>query len=258
MAWVKMKLTTARGCKMMRKKILLFVLFVVFLIGCVAQQPQLVPPANSPVADSSVADSSAAREEFDPQTLRDDDMVLQTPARAEAMSPAEVPQIEGFRVQVAALRDHNRAEALREQIQREAQVLTYIHLDEDIQLYKIQAGNSRTPESAETLRDAIRALGFPDAYVVRTQISVVQPESAATPGFRVQIFSSSTRGSAEDAQIQARDQLARNDVFIEFEPPYFKVRVGNFQTRNDAEILLMEVTKKGYETAFIVQAKSSQ
>ena len=243
---------------MIRKNILLFVLFVVFLIGCVAQQTQLAPPADSPMADSSAVDSSAAREEFDPQTLMDDDPVLQTPARVEAMPPAEVSQIEGFRVQVAALRDHKRAEALREQIQREAQVLTYIHLDEDIQLYKIQAGNSRTPESAKILRDAIRALGFPDAYVVRTQIVNVQSESDATSRFRVQIFSSSTRGSAENAQRQARVQLTRNDVFIDFEPPYFKVRVGNFQTRNDAEILLEEVTKKGYETAFIVQAKSSQ
>ena len=234
----------------MRKKILLF---VVFLIGCVAQQPQLAPPADSPKADSP-----AAREEFDPQTLVDDDPVLQTPARAEATPPAEVSQIEGFRVQVAALRDYNRAESLREQIQRDAQVLTYIHLDEDIQLYKVQAGNSRTPESAKTLRDAIRALGFPDAYVVRTQIVNVQPESDATSGFRVQIFSSSTRGSAENAQMQARVQLARDDVFIDFEPPYFKVRVGHFQTRNNAEILLEEVTKKGYETAFIVQTKSSQ
>ena len=238
---------------MIRKNILLFVLFVVFLIGCVAQQPQLAPPADSPKADSP-----AAREEFDPQTLMDDDPVLQTPARAEAIPPAEVSQIEGFRVQVAALRDYNRAESLREQIQRDAQVLTYIHLDEDIQLYKVQAGNSRTPESAKTLRDAIRALGFPDAYVVRTQIVNVQPESDATSGFRVQIFSSSTRGSAENAQMQARIQLARDDVFIDFEPPYFKVRVGNFQTRNNAEILLEEVTKKGYETAFIVQTKSSQ
>ena len=243
---------------MMKKKISLFVVFVVFPIGCVAPQTQLTPLADSSVADSSAADSLAAREEFDPQTLMDDDPVLQTPARAEAIPPEEVPQIEGFRVQVAALRDHDRAKALREQIQREAQVLTYIHLDEDIQLYKIQAGNSRTPESAKTLRDAIRALGFPDAYVVRTQIANVQPESDITSGFRVQIFSSSTRRSAEDAQMQARVQLARDDVFIEFESPYFKVRVGNFQTRNDAEILLEEVTKKGYETAFIVQTKSSQ
>ncbi|MCY3868645.1 MAG: SPOR domain-containing protein [Gemmatimonadetes bacterium] len=241
---------------MIRKKILLFVLFVVFLIGCVAPQTQLVPPVDSPMADSSPTDSSAAREEFDPQTLMDDDTVLQTPVRAEAMPPAEVSQIGGFRVQVAALRDHSRAEALREQIQRDAQVLTYIHFDEDIQLYKIRAGNSHTPESAETLRDTIRALGFPDAYVVRTQIANMQPQ--ATSGFRVQIFSSSTRGSAEDAQMQARVQLARDDVFIDFESPYFKVRVGNFQTRDDAEILLREVTKKGYETAFIVQAKSSQ
>ena len=236
---------------MIRKNILLFVLFVAFLAGCVAQQTQLAPPADSPMDDSP-----AAREEFDPQTLMDDDPVLQAPVRTEAMPPAEVSQIEGFRVQVAALRDHNRAEALREQIQRDAQVLTYIHLDEDIQLYKIQAGNSRTPESAKTLRDAIRALGFPDAYVVRTQIANVQPET--TLRFRIQIFSSSTRGSAENAQMQARVQLTRDDIFIDFEPPYFKVRVGNFQTRNNAEILLEEVTKKGYETAFIVQTKSSQ
>lgn len=240
---------------MMKKNILLV---VAFLIGCVAQQPQFDPPADLPVADSSPADSSAAREEFDPQTLMDDDPVLQAPARTEAISPVEVSQIEGFRVQVAALRDRDRAEVLREQIQRDAQVLTYTHFDQDIQLYKIQAGNSRTPESAKTLRDAIRALGFPEAYVVRTQIAAVQPESAATPGFRVQIFSSSTRGSAENAQMQARNQLARDDVFIDFESPYFKVRVGNFQTRNDAELLLEEVRKKGYGTAFIVQANISQ
>lgn len=244
---------------MARKKILLSVLFVVCLIGCVAQQPQLAPPVDLPMAESAVADSAAAREEFDPQTLMDDDVVLQAPARtAEAISPVEASQIEGFRVQVAALRDRDRAEALREQIQRDAQVLTYIHFDPDIQLYKIQAGNNQTPESAEILRDAIRTLGFPDAYVIRTQISVVQPESAATPGFRVQIFSSSTRGSAENVQMQARIQLARDDVFIDFEPPYFKVRVGNFQTRNDAELLLEEVKKKGYGTAFIVQANVSQ
>ena len=58
--------------------------------------------------------------------------------------------------------------------------------------------------------------------------------------------------------MQARVQLARDDVFIDYEPPYFKVRVGNFQTRNNAEKLLEEVTKKGYETAFIVQTKTSQ
>ncbi len=58
--------------------------------------------------------------------------------------------------------------------------------------------------------------------------------------------------------MQARIQLARDDVFIDFEPPYFKVRVGNFQTRNDAELLLEEVKKKGYGTAFIVQANVSQ
>ena len=243
----------------MPKKIYSYSVLVLLFIGCAGSQSQIaVPPMGG---------SSAVREEFDPYTLNDDDFLLQPSARAEIAPPRATPfsvpatrRIEGFRVQVAAVLDRTRAESLRERIQREVQALTYIYYDEDTHLYKIQAGNSRTPEQAERLRDDIKAQGFPEVYVVRTQIEVtdVQPQvrrPVTTSGFRVQIFSSSTRHAAEEAQNQARAQLNRDDVFIDFEPPYFKVRIGNFQARKDAEKFLAEAKKKGYETPFIVQAQ---
>jgi cell division protein FtsN len=235
-----------------------FVLVLLFL-GCAGSQSQMAAPP--------MGGSSAIREEFDPYTLNDDDFLLQPAARAEVAPPQAAPLLTeatrktaGFRVQIAAVLDRTRAESLRERIQREVQALTYIYYDEDTHLYKIQAGNSRTPEQAERLRDNIKAQGFPEAYVVRTQIEVtdVQPQvrrPVTTSGYRVQIFSSSTRHAAEESQTQASAQLNRDDVFIDFEPPYFKVRIGNFQARKDAEKFLDEAKKKGYETPFIVQAQ---
>ena len=246
---------------MTRNKFQLFFALGVFLIGCAGSQSQISTPVRGG------GGSSAVREEFDPYTLNDDEFLLQPTARAEVASPTPmvIPtettrQIEGFRVQVAAVLDRTRAEALRKQIQRDAQALTYIYYDEDTHLYKIQAGNSRSPEQAAQLRNTVKAQGFPEAYVVRTQIQVtdVQPQikrPTTTLGYRVQIFSSSTRHAAEEAQNKARAHLARDDVFIDFEPPYFKVRIGNYPARKNAEKFLDEAKKKGYETPFIVQAQ---
>ena len=163
------------------------------------------------------------------------------------------------------VRASSRAEALREQIQRDAEVPAYVTHAESLQLYKIRAGDCETPEQAGKLRDEIRALGFHDAYVVRVQVVETLPKVAvqprvevATPGFRVQLFSSSTERTAQEVQNQARAWLKRDDVVVEFDDPNFKVCVGNFQTREDAEKFLEEVKSVGYETAFIVQANPVQ
>ena len=112
----------------------------------------------------------AVREDFDPNTLEDDDFLLQPPAQDEGVSPGATRQVAGFRVQVAVVSNRGQAEALRDQIQRDARALTYIQRDPDTQLYNIQAGNCHAPEQAEKLCHAIRALGFLEAYVVRTRI----------------------------------------------------------------------------------------
>jgi cell division septation protein DedD len=242
----------------------LFLLLGIVLWGCGSSQSGLALPTSG---------SATIREEFDPYTLNDDDFLLQPQTRAQtittpaAQAPISLPdpvstakRVSGYRVQIAAVLDRTRAEALQQNIQRQLQTLTYVYYDEDTHLYKIQAGNTSTPAQAEKLRDDIRTQGFPEAYVVRTQIEMTdtQPQITApvkTLGFRLQIFSASTRQAAEDARNRAKQKLSRDDIFIDFEPPYFKVRVGNFKTRKDAEKLLETIKKQGYETPFVVETQ---
>lgn len=237
--------------------------FVILTIGCGSSQTGLALPQ---------AGSTAIREEFDPYTLNDDDFLLQpsgTQSKTTSLSESPTPMPEpttlskktsGYRVQIAAVLDRARAEALQQSIQRQLQTLTYVYYDEDTHLYKIQAGNNTTPAEAEKLRDDIRTQGYPEAYVVRTQIEVTdtRPQIKApvqTRGFRLQIFSASTRQAAEDARNRAKQLLRRDDIYIDFEPPYFKVRVGNFNTRKDAEKLSETAKKQGYETPFVVESQ---
>jgi cell division septation protein DedD len=241
-----------------------FLLLGLLLWSCGSSQSGLALPQTG---------SATIREEFDPYTLNDDDFLLQPPTRTQTIStptaqtPVALPdpistskRVSGYRVQIAAVLDRTRAEALQQNIQRQLQTLTYVYYDEDTHLYKIQAGNTSTPAQAEKLRDDIRTQGFPEAYVVRTQIEITdtQPQMTTpvkTRGFRLQIFSASTRQAAEDARNRAKQQLSRDDIFIDFEPPYFKVRVGNFKTRKDAEKLLDTIKKQGYETPFVVETQ---
>lgn len=236
----------------------------VILWGCGSSQSGAILPTSGP---------TSIREEFDPYTLNDDVFLLQPTSAPQATSapsaqvPVKLPEptslskrTSGYRVQIAAVLDRARAETLQKSIQRELQALTYVYYDEDTHLYKIQAGNHTLPAESEKLRDDIRAQGYPEAYVVRTQIETTdtRPKIKApvkTRGFRLQIFSASTRQAAEDARNRAKQQLSRDDIFIDFEPPYFKVRVGNFKTRKDAEKLRDTAKKRGYETPFVVEAQ---
>ena len=228
-------------------------------MGCAGSAQQQIP---------ALTGSAAAREEFDPYTLNDDDFLLQPtalPAAAPAPgAPAPAPavqspsrQIDGYRIQVAAVIDRGRADLLQQRIQSEVQALAYVVFDEDTHLYKVQAGNCRTPAEAEALRDQIKAHGFQEAYVVRSRIDVTEVQRVSRPqvaqGYRVQIFSAGARQAAEDARDRAQKQFGRDDVFIDFEPPYFRVRVGNFQTRSEAEKFQDQAAKQGYDSSFVVQ-----
>ena len=181
--------------------------------GCGSSQSGLALPASA---------SSSIREEFDPFTLNDDDFLLQPitggKAISESKSPISVtaPQPTsstaaalGYRIQIAAVLDRSRAEALQQELQRQLQVLTYLYYDTDTHLYKIQAGNNGTPAEAESLKERVRTKGYPEAYVVRTQIEVTdtRPTRTTAPtktrGFRLQVFSASTGRRRRPKQCQA-------------------------------------------------------
>lgn len=226
-------------------------------------------PAARRTSSSAYSALPVVQEEFDPQTLNDDDFLLQ-PGEAIPSTPvpwASAPNVRkpavrraatrGYRIQIAAIIDRVRAETLRSRAELQLKQRVYIAYDELTRLYKLHVGNSRAAAEAEALRKETKAKGYPEAFIVRSRIEVA-PSPYRLPterGFRVQIFSATGREAAERAVEEARQRLEREDIYIEFEPPYFKVRVGNFRAKSDADAFLKTARRSGYDTPFPIQTE---
>lgn len=75
-------------------------------------------------------------------------------------------------------------------------------------------------------------------------------------GFRVQIFASSTQKNASRVADDARSAFG-GKVYIEYVPPYYKVRVGDCLTKEEAETLKNRALSLGYRGAFVVETMIS-
>jgi len=73
-------------------------------------------------------------------------------------------------------------------------------------------------------------------------------------GFRVQVFATRYSQSADSLKTILESQTDKN-IYIVFDAPVYKVRIGNFVSRNEAEKFQNDVKKKGYKSAWIVRSK---
>jgi len=73
-------------------------------------------------------------------------------------------------------------------------------------------------------------------------------------GFRVQIFATQDRNKAD----QLQEELALKfdeKIYIIFEAPNYKLRIGNFLDRDDAEILRMRLVSSDFPSSWIVRTR---
>ena len=73
-------------------------------------------------------------------------------------------------------------------------------------------------------------------------------------GFRVQVLATSSRENAD----RLRDELSieyGEDIYIVFEAPNYKVRIGNFIDRRLAEKFRLELINKGYPSSWIIRTR---
>ena len=73
-------------------------------------------------------------------------------------------------------------------------------------------------------------------------------------GFRVQLLATRDRFSAEKFQSEL-EQIYNEKIYIIFEAPNYKVRIGNFIDRQSAEKMRKDFSKKGYPSAWIIRTK---
>jgi hypothetical protein len=82
------------------------------------------------------------------------------------------------------------------------------------------------------------------------------PAPATVLGFRVQIFASSTEDNASRIANDARSSFDET-VYVEHIIPYYKVRVGDFLTRAEADVLKSKALQIGFRGAFVVETMIS-
>jgi hypothetical protein len=76
-------------------------------------------------------------------------------------------------------------------------------------------------------------------------------DSLSNQAYRIQLFTSKVFGEARYAK-QVAEEIFDRPVFMDYEVPYFKVRVGSFADRDGAEEYLMRVRSAGYSDAWVV------
>jgi hypothetical protein len=80
----------------------------------------------------------------------------------------------------------------------------------------------------------------------------VKVEEEVLQGFRIQIFASPRIDEATLAKQAAAQLITTDSLYIVFDPPVYKVRVGDYPTRLEANRALASIVQKGYPDAWIV------
>jgi len=105
---------------------------------------------------------------------------------------------------------------------------------------------------------AVSASDLPVLEVVSTVSAAPEKGPAAgEPRFRIQILASSQVDMARREKVNA-ESVMKQPVFMASDQSLYKLYVGDFKTRAEAEAALPEVRKLGYKDAWVVSAKASQ
>jgi hypothetical protein len=111
-----------------------------------------------------------------------------------------------------------------------------------------------TPEELDAVPPPPPVGASAEGWVDAAPPPAPEPTARSTFGYRVQVFASATQEGAERAAAEARG-LFSGRVHIDFEPPFFKVRVGDCTTRHEAERLRERAVQLGYEGPFVTETQ---
>jgi hypothetical protein len=81
-----------------------------------------------------------------------------------------------------------------------------------------------------------------------------EPASASSNGFRIQIFSGSDRKTAYHVQSKFQNKFPDTHTYLSYRDPNFKVKVGDFRSRLEAEKMVEEM-KPAFGGLFIISEK---
>lgn len=90
--------------------------------------------------------------------------------------------------------------------------------------------------------------------LIKKQIYINTLAIRNQPGFRVQVITTNKRNEAYDAKARVMQSYPEYRSYIDFQAPYFKVRIGDFKTREEATELRDRLSNLFTGGVFVVPA----
>ena len=84
------------------------------------------------------------------------------------------------------------------------------------------------------------------------QLDSVVVESTFTQGYRIQIFASGNIDEANAMRLTAAQRITEDSLYVVYDTPVYKVRIGDFPTRAEANHKLATVIAQGFADAWVV------
>ena len=77
--------------------------------------------------------------------------------------------------------------------------------------------------------------------------------SSSIEGFRLQIYETSSVEEANKKIVKFK-KILTDSIYMSFEAPFYKIRYGDYPTREQAEIEKKKILRKGYKSVWIVRS----
>jgi hypothetical protein len=74
-----------------------------------------------------------------------------------------------------------------------------------------------------------------------------------TDGYRVQVLSTDNIDEANRIRAEVYEITTNKEVYVIFEPPFYKVKVGDFTSKSEADNLRFKLNQLGYTESKVVQ-----
>lgn len=113
---------------------------------------------------------------------------------------------------------------------------------------------SVAPNESEILAGAVgekAAMAEPSDPEWNYLAPLEQIDTLNSQAYRVQILTTKVYGEASAAR-RVAEEIFDRPVFMDYEVPYFKLRVGNFSDRDEAESYQTRAKAAGYANAWVV------
>ena len=78
---------------------------------------------------------------------------------------------------------------------------------------------------------------------------------STSQGYRILVYTSDNLDEADSTKLDVAAKTNRQDIYIVFEPPFYKVEVGDFRTRQDADNLNFQLKQMGFSDSRVISSK---